>query len=191
MAKRVRRIMKEFVLTEISMVDRPAMEGALATLLKRDARPVPEIEHHADTYHGDDSPALRALAKRLDEAAARREAREQETTMQTATTDATVIRKAADDAMLSMNGFIAKRGRNVSRADAAEQWRKLNPAEFAAMQATPPAPSPTVIKRTTTVDFMKLVDQIVDRDHCPRTVAMEIARKVHHDAFVKFQSASA
>jgi hypothetical protein len=187
-----KRIMREFRIDEISAVDRPAQEAAKVAIIKRNTGPVEEIEHHVDeSYFLDETPALRALAKRLDEAAKRREAREQETTMQTAATDATVIRKAADDAMLSMNGFIAKRGRNVSRADAAEQWRKLNPVEFAAMQAAPPAASPSIIKRTTTIDFMKLVDSIVERDHCNRTTAMEIARRVHHAEFVKFQTASA
>ena len=40
MAKRVRRIMKQFTLLEISAVDKPAQEHALATLMKRDTQPV-------------------------------------------------------------------------------------------------------------------------------------------------------
>jgi hypothetical protein len=187
-----KRIMREFRIDEISAVDRPAQAAALATIIKRDAKPAAPVEHHTDTYHGDETPALRALAKRLDEAAKRREAREQETrTMQTAAAendDHVAFRKLADDAERSMTSYIAKRGRNVSRTDAAEQWRRDNPDQYEALNKVGPRPSPVVAKRTAALGFQKLVDQVVERDHCPRHVAMEVVRKSDPSAFKAYQA---
>jgi hypothetical protein len=183
--------MRNFRIDEISAVDRPAQAAALATIIKRADPPVEVIEQPIESYAFRDSDELRALDERLAKAAREREQREQEATMKTATTDATVIRKATDDAMASMNSYIAKRGRGVSRAASAEQWRKLHPAEFEALNRVGPSTPAPVAKRSASVDFMKLVDDVQREERCNRTTAMEIARKVHHDAFVKFQAASA
>jgi hypothetical protein len=180
--------MRHFRIDEISAVDRPAQAAALATIIKRDGRPVAEVEHHADDFHFDDSPALRELGERLAKAAERRE---QETrTMKTATEndDHVAFRKLADDAERSMNSYVAKRGRNTSRTEAAEQWRRDNPDQYEALNKVGPRPSPVVAKRTASVAFQKLVDQIVDRDHCPRHVAMEVVRKSDPSAFKAYQA---
>lgn len=196
MTARKRNIMRRFRIDEISAVDRPAQEAAKVAILKRDGRPVEESEQRTDSTYFVDSPELHALAERLEKAAAQREAREQEImTMSKATADNddhVAFRKLADDAERNMRSYIAKRGRNTSRTAAAEQWRRDNPTEFEALnRVAPSAPAPVTKRRgEATVGFMKLVDQIVERDHCPRHVAMEIARKADPSAFAKLQASA-
>lgn len=174
-----RRVMKEFKITEISAVDKPAVAGALATLIKRDTRPAAGLEEFTKQESG-----LEGFTKQWLHHAALPAPRQKETTAMT-------IRKHSDDALASMNNYIAKRDRGVSRATSAEQWRKLHPAEFEALNRVGPSTPAPVAKRSASVDFMKLVDDVRRERDCDRTTAMEIARRVHKDAFEKFQAASA
>jgi hypothetical protein len=162
-------------------------------IIKRDGRPVEPAKQPVDPYAFEDGPELRQLAKRLDDAAKRREQQEQEAkTMPDPDTDDHDIRKRAADAKLSMDTFVKNRGSNVSAYTAMEQWRRGNPALFRDLNALPtPTPAPIAKASEHQVFFTKLCEEIRKRDGCDRQTAMERARTENPSSYQRLQGHAA
>lgn len=187
-----RRIMRRFVIKEISMVDRPANEFALAAIIKRRA---PTLDPPRSTAPPQ-SRALDELAARLiakmDAADARDDQREREQEATTMITDHDVIIAKRIDAQRSLDSAVAKRGPRETRYQAMEAWRRSHPREFQQLQANAPAapPSVTISKAVEHKSFFdELCRQIVKRDNCTRTEAWERARIENRSAYERMQNA--
>lgn len=171
-----RRIMRDFVISEISAVDSPAQKGALVALLKRDdsgetftkvSAPAPksDISKQNITPKGPPPEVVAEFAAGLDK----------------------VLPVAKDD---KPEGFsrledaietLIKRG--SSRTAAMAEARRRFPNLFEKYQGRPPSKPPASAMAKAVTAFAELVASIAREDKIGKSAAMSQARKRHPEVF--------
>ncbi len=159
-AHKRKRIMREFVINEISMVDRPSMEGALAVIIKRDSS---HEEHDKMQLRKVTSPEPRP-----------RSFDDFESAMRYLAAEHGMSKIAAMEKISSTRpDLIAKYNREGEAIAKAESDRVVQLS----------APSPERVR------WDAAVKAIMSRDRIDRVRAMELARVEHADLYRAFQAA--
>jgi len=190
-----RRIMREFVISEISSVDRPAQVGARATLTKRDSRisdrPLPQNLHMGGAYYTEGSGArLRPQAPARELADASDEPFADLHDVSAPTSVYTDLRDPdEDDDMTTPTDFNAavhlmrRRNPKLGKCAAMEQARRQYPELHKAYQVEGVAKAQDAMARAdlekrndpTVEGFERFVEGVQRRDRCSRIEALRKA----------------